>query len=101
MCRAGQKAGAEGVSASPNAAGNAALFEQVVNSALRYRAQAPLVDGLLKELGLSGGGINGLTQGLNPVSPAACVEAAGQAGMKNKPCLNKERYLNGTLFSLI
>ena len=40
------------------------------NSALRYRAQAPLVDGLLKELGLSGGDINGLTQNLNPAAPA-------------------------------
>ena len=38
------------------------LSDQLVNSALRYRSQAPLVDGLMKELGLSGGDINGLTQ---------------------------------------
>ena len=43
----------------------ASLADQMVNSALRYRSQAPLVDGLLKELGLNGGDINGLTQGLD------------------------------------
>jgi uncharacterized membrane protein YqiK len=37
------------------------LADQVVNSALRYRAQGPLVDALLKEVGLEGGDINGLT----------------------------------------
>lgn len=32
-----------------------------MNSALRYRAQAPLVDSLLAELGLKTDSINGLT----------------------------------------
>jgi uncharacterized membrane protein YqiK len=35
--------------------------DNVVNSALRYRAQAPLVDSLLREIGLSGGEIDKLT----------------------------------------
>ena len=43
----------------------ASLSDQLVNSALRYRGQAPLVDNLLKELGLNGADINGLTQNLN------------------------------------
>ena len=30
------------------------IADSMVNSALRYRAQAPLVDSLLKEMGLSG-----------------------------------------------
>jgi uncharacterized membrane protein YqiK len=38
------------------------LADQVVNSALRYRAQGPLVDSLLKEIGLEAGDINGLTK---------------------------------------
>jgi len=33
----------------------------VVNRALRYRGQAPLIDSLMAEIGLSGGDINGLT----------------------------------------
>lgn len=41
------------------------LSDQVVNSALRYRSQAPLIDSLMSELGINGGDINGLTQTLN------------------------------------
>lgn len=36
--------------------------DQLVNSALKYKAQAPIVDGLLKELGLSGDDITGFTK---------------------------------------
>lgn len=46
--------------------GSGNLADQMVNSALRYRSQAPLVDNLLSELGISGGDINGLTQVLKP-----------------------------------
>ena len=46
-------------------ASQSSLSDQLVNSALRYRGQAPLVDNLLKELGLNGADINGLTQNLN------------------------------------
>jgi len=45
-----------------NGGGNGNLADQVVNSALRYRGQAPLIDSLLKEVGLDAGDINGLTQ---------------------------------------
>ncbi len=38
------------------------LADQVVSSALRYRTQAPLVDTLLKEVGIDGASVNGLTQ---------------------------------------
>ena len=44
--------------------GQVALSDQVVNSALRYRSQAPLIDSLMSELGIQGGDINGLTQSL-------------------------------------
>ena len=60
---AGGANGTEGVSDGQTT--QASLADQMVNSALRYRSQAPLVDGLLKELGLNGGDINGLTQGLD------------------------------------
>lgn len=49
---AGASSGANG-SAGGNAGG---LSDQVVASALRYRTNAPMVDGLLKEVGLTGGG---------------------------------------------
>lgn len=40
------------------------LSDQLVNSALRYRGQAPLVDSLLADIGLQGGDLNGLTEAL-------------------------------------
>ncbi len=42
------------------------LADQLVNSALRYRGQAPLVDAILKEVGISGGDLNGLTKAIKP-----------------------------------
>ena len=40
------------------------LSDQIVNSALRYRSQMPLVDGLLNEVGLAGGDISKMTGSL-------------------------------------
>jgi uncharacterized membrane protein YqiK len=55
---------------STSSSGN--LSEQVVASALRYRAQAPLIDQLMQEVGLSGGSSQGLVQSLmNSVEPKA------------------------------
>jgi uncharacterized membrane protein YqiK len=47
--------GGGGQGNGPNGGGNAGLADSVVNSALRFRAQAPLVDQLLREIGVSGG----------------------------------------------
>jgi len=52
-----------GESGAPSGGGN--LADQLVNSALRYRGQAPLVDSVLKEIGLSGGDINRITSSLS------------------------------------
>ncbi len=43
-----------------NGSGN--LADQVVNSALRYRGQAPLIDSLMAEIGLTGNDVNGFTK---------------------------------------
>ena len=53
----------EGESQSINQSTN--LADQMTNSALRYRAQAPLVDSLMNELGIKGGDINGFTSSLS------------------------------------
>ncbi len=45
------------------------LADQLVNSALRYRGQAPLVDSLLADIGLKGGDINALTAALAKQEP--------------------------------
>jgi uncharacterized membrane protein YqiK len=50
--------------------GNANIADSVVNSALRFRAQAPLVDQLLREIGVHGGDLghaaNALLEGKKP-----------------------------------
>src|SRR5688572_8529546 len=50
--------------------GNGNIADSVVNSALRFRAQAPLVDQLLREIGVQGGDIgsaaNALLEGKKP-----------------------------------
>ena len=58
--------GSSSMSSESGEQGQVALSDQVVNSALRYRSQAPLIDSLMNELGLKGGDINGLTQTLKP-----------------------------------
>ncbi len=49
--------------------GDGNLADQVVNSALKYRSQAPLIDSIMKEIGLTGGDINGLTKNLTGEEP--------------------------------
>ncbi len=41
------------------------LADQVVNSALKYKVQSPIVDSLLSEIGIDGESLNGLTQSLS------------------------------------
>lgn len=62
-------------SGSSGETNSGSLADQVVNSALRYRSQAPLVDSLMKELGLQPGDLNGLTKALSmPVNGVAHQE---------------------------
>ena len=48
------------------------IGDQAVNAALRYRAQAPLLDSLLKEIGIEGDELTGLTA---PLHAAKTLEA--------------------------
>jgi uncharacterized membrane protein YqiK len=61
----GHSHGGQGNSGDTAAPGSGNLADQVVTSALRYRAQAPLIESLMKEVGLSGNDLNGLTQSLS------------------------------------
>jgi len=82
--------GTAGGVASGSSASNGGLGNEMVNSALRYRAAQPVVDGLLAEVGLkSGGDINtllgsaaqlaGVSLATAPAAPAAAVADAGVA----------------------
>ena len=52
------------------------LADGLVNSALRFRAQAPLVDQLLREIGIEGGDIQRLVGGWRRAGRAAAGPAA-------------------------
>ncbi|HYN13155.1 MAG TPA: flotillin domain-containing protein, partial [Burkholderiales bacterium] len=62
--------GLGGGQAAPGNGSGANIADSVVNSALRFRAQAPLVDQLLREIGVQGGDIghaaNALLEGKKP-----------------------------------
>ncbi len=62
MAAGGPNGGAGAGSAGGSSGGGA---DQIVQSALKYRAQAPLIDGLLKELGLENGDWSNMTAALN------------------------------------
>jgi len=82
----GAGGGAEVHGEGDSAAGSGRnLADQLVNSALRYRAQAPLVDALLREIGITRGDINGLTAAIKPDAdkpPADEPKKKGKAAMK-------------------
>lgn len=57
---AGAMPGGQGGGGSGGGDGSGNLADQLVNAALRYRGQGPLVDSLLKEIGIAGGDLTGL-----------------------------------------
>ncbi|MFB0962013.1 MAG: flotillin family protein [Pseudomonas sp.] len=63
----GQNSAAEGNNAGSTTepVNSGSLADQVVSSALRYRAQAPILDSLLSEIGLKGADINGMAEAMN------------------------------------
>jgi len=63
--------GGDGVSVI--AGGEQNLASAAVSAALRYRAQAPVIDGLMKELGLDGSSLDALVKGAVEPMPIAPV----------------------------
>jgi len=60
--------------------GGGSLADSVVNSALRYRAQAPLVDQLLREIGVDAGDVGKAARGL--------LDRGGQSALPQTPSPN-------------
>jgi uncharacterized membrane protein YqiK len=72
----GGSGGGGGDGVNGGGGGGSHFADGVVNSALRFRAQAPLVDQLLREIGIEGGDIqrlvgsaSGATAALPPAAP--------------------------------
>ena len=62
--------------------GQVGFADGIVNSALRFRAQAPIVDQLLKEIGLEGGDIQRLVSGVSGAN-------AGMSDASSPPALKE------------
>jgi uncharacterized membrane protein YqiK len=73
--------GSGGGGSADSTGGN--FSDSVVNSALRFRAQAPLVDQLLREIGIEGGDIQRLVGGASGAH-AALPPAASQKAVKTQ-----------------
>ncbi len=69
-------AGAAGGAVEGQSNQGASLPDQVVNSALRYRTQAPLLDSLLQEIGIKGADLQSFTQAAAGVSPNLATAVA-------------------------
>ena len=76
---------AGGGSAGGGSGGDSNLASSAVSAALRYRAQAPIVDGLMKELGFDGSTLENLIAGAAPSAPAPEAEAAPAAPLIATP----------------
>ncbi|RIV88666.1 flotillin family protein [Aurantiacibacter xanthus] len=79
-----QGKGGANASAAGAGGGSGNLATDAVSAALAYRAQAPVLDGLMKELGLDGSSLGGLAAGAvqatEPAVPAHKAEQASAAG---------------------
>ena len=62
------------------AAEGGSFADSVVNSALRFRAQAPLVDQLLREIGIDAGDVGKAARGLLERGPSAALPGPADGG---------------------
>lgn len=78
-----------------NGGGGGSLPDQLVNSALKYRAQGPLVDALLKEVGIEGGDVEGFSKALGDTiegsaKPAPAAQPNQPAKRGHNPAAKKQ-----------
>ena len=76
------------------ASGSGNLASDALSAALSYRAQAPIIDGLMKELGLDGGTLEGLA-GAHDSAPVVAVPAKSSRGKAAARAAASEAYVDG------
>src|SRR6202042_3056244 len=62
--------------------GNRNVTDEVIDSALRYRVQAPMIDSLMKEIGIEGGGLGRMTEVLRDAKDISALTRAGKQTAK-------------------
>ena len=66
-------------------AGARNVTDEVIDSALRYRVQAPLIDSLMKEIGIEGGGLGRMTEVLRDAKDIESLTQNRVKGDKDLP----------------
>jgi uncharacterized membrane protein YqiK len=82
----GLNSGAPGGASNGDSVGSGNLAEQAVGAALRYRAFAPVVDNLIKEVGLSANGLDGL---IAAAHVPAMAKPTTQPAVAPRPAVSK------------
>ncbi|MCW2395698.1 putative membrane protein YqiK [Sphingobium sp. B8D3C] len=79
--------------AAPSGGGSGNLAQDALSAALAYRAQAPVLDGLMKELGLDGRSLDGLVAGgmADEASPRDGRSDTGESAKRLKGSQAQER----------
>lgn len=81
-----------GSSSEPSTVGGSNLAEQAMTAALSYRTHAPIVDSLLKEVGLSGGSLAALTAALPNGLGDAALTANDLPVQEHVPVVDSENH---------
>ena len=91
--------GGKGSAGANNGGGSGNLATDAVSAALAYRAQAPVLDGLMKELGLDGSNLSGLVKGAafdEDEEAESAPQASGHAAPKDAKALVASQRANGS-----
>lgn len=83
---------AAGSSSEPSTGGGSNLAEQAMTAALSYRTHAPIVDSLLREVGLSGGSLAALTAALPHGLGDAALTANDLPVQEDVPVVDSENH---------
>ncbi|WP_156377600.1 flotillin family protein [Sphingopyxis sp. Root1497] len=81
----GGSGGSGGGTGDHGGGGGGNLASNAVSAALAYRAQAPVIDGLMKELGFDGGSLDALIGGATAEAGLPVATPAPRAGRKPRP----------------
>jgi uncharacterized membrane protein YqiK len=66
------------------------VTDEVIDSALRYRVQAPMIDNLMKEMGIEGGSLGRMTDVLRDAKDISALTRDGKAGKEKSAKLSKD-----------
>ena len=66
------------------------VTDEVIDSALRYRVQAPVIDSLMREIGIEGGSLGRMTEVLRDAKDIAALTRGAKKEPAEKPAKDGE-----------